>query len=59
MPSMVDHPKLRSSTICQLCGEVKETGLLVCWPCFRVHDLRNGNPGVERALDVMEKATEN
>ena len=50
-----DHPNLRSFPICCLCQQPKEAALLVCWPCYRLHGLRYGNPEIEARLDAAEK----
>ena len=52
--SSPDHPNLRAQRICPLCGGSKDVGLVVCWPCYRAYDLRNGNPEVGRLLDLAE-----
>lgn len=49
-----DHPNLRSFPICFLCQKPKEVGLLVCWPCYREHRLRYGNPEIERQINAAE-----
>lgn len=53
-PNRVDHPRLRAGIVCVLCTHAKEKGPLVCWRCYRKHDLRNGNPAIERVLDHAE-----
>lgn len=40
----LDFPKVRAQEVCPLCQATKEAGLLVCWPCYRQHELRYGNP---------------
>jgi len=50
----MDYPNVRSSTICPLCGEEKEAGLIVCWACYRKHEVRYGNPEVESLLNHAE-----
>jgi hypothetical protein len=54
----LDHPRLRARTVCPCCHLDKEAGLLICWPCFNLHDMRNGNPEVEAKLDDMEQELE-
>ena len=39
---MPDYHYVRDLTTCPLCNGVKTTGLLVCWPCYRSHDVREG-----------------
>lgn len=50
----MDYPRVRASNICPLCGEAKDIGLVVCWLCYRVENLRAGNPEVEVRLDRAE-----
>jgi hypothetical protein len=50
----LDHLRVRQHQSCPLCHRAKGFGLLVCWPCFRAYDLRNGNPLVDRRLDAAE-----
>jgi len=50
----VDHPKVRDSRKCPLCGDKKETGLVSCWPCYRRYGLRQGNPQAENRIDYAE-----
>jgi hypothetical protein len=48
-----DHPNLRRSLACPSCRKAKERGLVVCWECNRVLNIRNGR--CERVLlDVCE-----
>ena len=49
-----DYPYVRSSNECPLCPEYKETGLVVCWSCYRSYSLRYGNPEAELLLDEAE-----
>jgi hypothetical protein len=30
--------RVRIETVCRGCGEAKETGLMVCWPCFKYRE---------------------
>jgi hypothetical protein len=55
MIGMHDFPKLRCLTTCPLCGNTKLRGLITCWPCYRKHGLRHGNPMVERVLAGFER----
>ncbi len=50
----LDHPRLRARRSCSLCGGCKDVGPVVCWPCYRKHNLRNGNPEVGRVIDLAE-----
>ena len=47
----IDNMNVRASTRCPLCECYKAVGLVVCWPCYRLHDLRNGNPEAEAKID--------
>jgi hypothetical protein len=38
----IDYPNIRASEHCPMCGRDKDQGLLVCWPCYRLHNVRNG-----------------
>ena len=54
-PTVHDHPLVRKSHTCPLCTQHKGEGGLVCWPCFRKHDMRNGDtPEVRATLDKRE-----
>ncbi len=37
-----DFPRVRASHVCPICAVHKDTGLLVCWPCYRLFELRHG-----------------
>jgi hypothetical protein len=50
----MDYPNVRLSAICPLCGQEKESGLIVCWPCYRKNDLRNGNSEIEIMIKRAE-----
>ncbi len=50
----MDFPRVRSSLICPLCGNDKETGLICCWGCFRERDMRNGNKEAEALIAEAE-----
>jgi hypothetical protein len=30
--------RARTETVCRGCNGEKETGLIVCWPCFKHHE---------------------
>ena len=49
-----DYPLVRSSNICPLCGEHKETGLIVCWSCYHARDMRYGNVEAETLIAQAE-----
>ncbi len=49
-----DHPQLRKGELCVLCTKRKDAGPLVCWECYRKHEMRYGNEKVERILDACE-----
>lgn len=51
----VDNENVRNSTRCPLCEEIKQIGLVTCWPCFRSFGLRYGNVEAE---EKIEKANE-
>jgi hypothetical protein len=54
----LDNPHIRRSQQCPFCRGHKTIGLVACWPCYRAHDLRNGNPRAEHILKCEEmKAT--
>jgi hypothetical protein len=50
----VSHPKLRAICNCPLCERPKDQGTLVCWSCYRAHNMRNGNAALEAWLDQQE-----
>lgn len=47
---MSTEDRVRSHPVCPLCYGVKGVGLLVCWRCYRLHQLRNGNPRAEAMI---------
>jgi hypothetical protein len=49
-----DYPYVRTSNVCPLCLEYKETGLVACWSCYRSYSLRYGNLEVQLKLDEAE-----
>jgi hypothetical protein len=51
----IDHPYIRRTLQCPLCGCNKARGLVACWPCYHEHDMRNPNPVVEQLLDDSER----
>jgi len=50
----LDHPHVRASATCPLCGDRKDEHLLTCWPCYREHGLRYGNPVADAAIAAAE-----
>jgi hypothetical protein len=50
----VDYPHVRSSSICPLCREYKETGLLACWSCYHAYNLRYSNAEAESLVGQAE-----
>lgn len=38
----LDYPAVRSALICPCCNHEKESGLIVCWACYRTHGGRHG-----------------
>lgn len=50
-----DYPLVRASSVCPCCSDPKSPGQLVCWPCYRELDVRNGNPEVTYRLGVVEQ----
>lgn len=51
----IDLPNLRQSKVCVLCNAEKAAGLIVCWDCYRKHELRRGNPTIEARLALEDK----
>ena len=54
-----DYPHVRASERCPIggpsCGIVKPIGNVVCWPCYRRLDFRNGiDDAIERRLEQAE-----
>lgn len=53
----LDYPRVRASKVCPLCELDKETGIIVCWPCYRLWNLRHGmSPEIQALLESVEKA---
>ena len=51
-----DYGLVRQQLICPLCHNEKADGLLVCWPCYRAHNLRNGiSPVIVHILASVEE----
>jgi hypothetical protein len=52
----IDHPKTRAGVVCPVCKTHKTVGLVVCWECYRRHNLRYGNPEIDAILDKWERS---
>lgn len=52
---ILDHPNIRNSQYCPLCGGVKGAGPVVCWPCYHYHELRYGNLLIMEMIDRTER----
>ena len=50
----ISHPNIRNSQYCPLCGGIKSNDLVVCWPCYRYHDIRYGNVVIMGVIDQIE-----
>ncbi len=55
----IDNENVRASKRCPLCDGYKAVGLVACWPCYRLHDLRNGNPEAEAKIAMIDTAYRN
>ena len=61
MPTQIDtdtrpahdrYDALRRTRTCPLCHNHKDAALLVCWTCYRAHDIRNGmQPATAQIID--------
>jgi hypothetical protein len=51
----VPNKYVRESNTCPLCKKIKTLGLITCWPCYRKHGLRNGNPEAEAVIAKAEE----
>lgn len=51
----MDYPNVRASEMCPLCHEGKDRDSLVCWSCYRLHDLRYGNRNMEIIIESAEE----
>lgn len=59
MTSYNDYPLTRAGAFCPICLGDKAPGLLVCWPCYREHDMRFGDtPNVTALMDAFERVLE-
>lgn len=57
-----DFPLTREHTTCPICHRPKDKGLVTCWPCYRMHDLKFGMPSrilaaVHRTEDDLARLT--
>jgi hypothetical protein len=52
---MTDHPRVRASERCPLCGGPKTVGLIACWNCYNQENLRDGNALAEAIFDNAER----
>ena len=55
---MSDNPFVRDCNVCPLCNGPKSIGLIACWPCFRKHDMRNGNRDAEERIAAYDEMLE-
>ncbi len=53
--NLIDHPLVRASATCPICEGPKDSGLVICWPCYRKTNMRCGNQDVELLLDKSER----
>lgn len=53
---MPDYPLTRAAFICPVCNHAKDSGLIVCWTCYRALDARNRplRPAIVAILDHAE-----
>jgi len=51
---MSDHRFVRADTSCPLCQGPKAVGLVACWRCYGIYELRYGNPWAEEAIDSRD-----
>lgn len=49
-----NHAHVRASCVCPLCKGAKDVGLVACWECYRLHDLRNGNARAEQTIAAAD-----
>ncbi len=52
----VDHPRVRASRVCPLCGGGKAPGLVCCWTCYQAQGLRYGSERAEARIETVEQA---
>jgi hypothetical protein len=56
---MIDFPKVRRMIVCSCCGDLKSTGLVICWPCHREQKRDNDggySESLRAKLDRIERA---
>lgn len=51
---MLDYPHVRASNVCPLCRRLKDQGLIACWYCYHLYDLRYGNKEAEGLIEKTE-----
>ena len=52
----LDYPHTREWHVCPICNREKDSGLLVCWTCYRAHNLRNSILGwIAKILNDTER----
>ena len=57
MRAMLDHRHVREARTCPICNREKESGLLLCWPCYHAIDARGGlRPAIVAIIDNAEAA---
>lgn len=53
----IDYPLIRKECYCPLCNRPKAQGCVVCWGCYREHDMKYGEaPAVTHQLQKAEHA---
>jgi hypothetical protein len=53
--TQVDFPHIRSKLACPACNRARDKGTLVCWPCYRVLDMRHGmRPDIAARFEALE-----
>ena len=50
----MNYPHVRSSKVCPLCLVSKAAGLIVCWSCYGIWNLRHGNAKAEALINQAE-----
>lgn len=53
-----EEKRVRDHPICALCNRGKAVGLVVCWPCYRAHRLREGNARAEQIIEAFGERLE-
>jgi hypothetical protein len=52
----LDTTHVRQGSTCPLCNRLKDVGLIVCWPCYKRHAMKYGNPRCEAIIAEREEA---